>query len=307
MLHLIAGHIYAQEKNGDKDNGQKKFADELKHIRDSLALVSPLVPAVSSIILHKDQVEIILFNSLLTANQYFDDHGNRNNGAQRASYFYSTVQAMYGVSKTDRFNVGLDLNTSFGRIDQNRNSSPFAVFGHKTTGNNYEAKAVTSFGPRFRWRPFKKTYRFTVQGGVDFPTGISTSSEGVLGLNRIYANAQLLYNQPISKRLFFFSQLTVEYGFKREYYPPVAYTPVSGFLSYYIPEKIILFALINYEPVFTKGESWSKTASTAQLGAGLQYQVSHRVLVNGYYAKNAFGTNYQFFSNYNIGMRFASK
>ena len=73
-----------------------------------------------------------------------------------------------------------------GRVDENAGSSPLKVFDTQVEGRSQYARAVTSFGPRIRWRPFKGDYRFTIQSSISFPTGIPYEKEQVLGPDRIY-------------------------------------------------------------------------------------------------------------------------
>ena len=272
-------------------------------MRDSLLRLHPLIPAVSSVVLNDQQVEIIFYNSLITANKTRDDHGNLNDLGVRVSYLYSTLQATYGISKNSRFNVGLDVNLRAGRVDPDENSSPVNIF------NSSQATAVASIGPRIRWRPFKNDYRFTVQSSLSFPTGISSANEKVIGVNRIIFLAQALYNQPLSKRLFLFTQASILYSGQKSYNPEELLTPISAYLSYLIPKKTILFAVFNYVPIFynnLNNKDWYYYGYTFQIGAGVQYQISPKFLVNGYYTRDLVGRNYQGFNNYNLSVRYAS-
>jgi hypothetical protein len=114
----------------------------------------------------------------------------------------------------------------------------------------------------------------------------------------------LLYNKPLSERIFVFSQLGLLYGFKKENVSSKFYPSLTGYLSYFIPKRTILFALINYTPFFMKENGWNYSASSLQAGGGVQYQISKSLLINAYYSNNIAGTNFQDFSSYIISVRY---
>ncbi len=305
FLFLLVASGSAQDSVSDQHYNQ--LEEKYRHIKDSLALLHPLIPAVSSVVLHYQQLEIIFYNSLITADKIRNNQGELTDLGLRVSYFYSTFQFTYGVSKNSRFNVGLDVNAIAGRVDEDENSSPLKVFDTQVGGRSQYARAVTSFGPRIRWRPFKGDYRFTVQSSLSFPTGIPYEKEQVLGPDRIYFLAQALYNQPLSKRMFLFTQLSLQYGGQKSINPSILITPLAAYLSFLIPKKTILFALFNYVPIFTQDKNWNYSRYTFQIGGGVQYQISKKFLVNGYYTNDIKGKNYQGFSNYNLSIRYASR
>lgn len=304
ILNISYLYSIGQEKNEKLENRYHQLLEQTQRLKDSLSLLHPLVPAVSSVLLKNNQIEINLFNSLITANEFRDGNGHLTALNTRQSYLYNSLQFTYGLSKKARFNMGLDINSIAGRIDGDRNSSLFKVFHSKVEGNNKYARAFTSIGPRIRWRPFNKDYRFTLQSSIIFPTLGKEEKKEVLGQNQLFFLNQLLYNQPLSKRLFLFTQLGVQYGFKNDNAASMIVSPVSGYLSYIIPKKTILFALINYIPVFKKEASWDYTAYTTQLGGGLQYYITKNFLTNLFYANDISGKNYQDFDSYNISLRY---
>lgn len=302
MLHFFTSNIVGQDKKDSADRYQL-MENRYQRLKDSFRLSHPFIPAVSSVVIKHKQVELNYFASLASANSYRTDAGDLVDVDIKQIYLYNTLQITYGLSKNERFNVGLDINSVVGRIDQDRNSSIFKVFNPSITGNDKYAFAVTSFAPRIRWRPFKNNYKVTIQSSVSLPTAVSEEKQAILGTNQIYFLSQFLYNQPLSKRLFLFSQISLQYGFKRTNTPAVFYTPVSMYLSYYIPKKVILFALLNYVPIFTNQNKWTYSHYALQPGGGLQYQISRQVLINAYYVRVVAGKNYPELAGYNISVR----
>jgi len=295
-----------QEKISDPEDGYKKLETRYQFLKDSLSKTYQFIPAVSSVILEKGQFEIIYFSSILTANKFRDDNGNLDELNVRSTYFYNTLQLTYGFSKNRKWNVGFDINSISARVDDDRNSSIFKVFGSDEIGNSRYARAINSFGPRLRWNPFQRTNQLTLQSSMLFPTSISLEKQGILGQNQIYLLTQLLYNKPLSERMFLFSQLGFQYGFKKEEVFAKFYPTLTSYVSYFLPKRTILFLLLNYTPIFINDENWNYAAGTFQVGGGVQYQISKNFLINAYYSNNIAGSNYQDFDGYTVSLRFVT-
>ena len=300
---LFINGVLAQEKKDTIDRYQS-METRYQKLKDSFRISNPFIPAVSSVMIKHRQIELNYFASLASANRYRDIGGNLQDINARQTYLYNTLQITYGISKDVRFNIGLDVNAAMGRIDEDPNSSVFKVFDESVTGNSRHAGAITSFAPRIRWMPFKNNYRFTIQSSVILPMPVNDAKQQVLGHSQIYFLSQFLYNLPLSERLYLFSQLSLQYGFKRANVPAVFYSPLSVYLSYYIPKKLILFGLMNYVPIFTKESKWTYSRYTVQAGGGIQYQVSKQILLNAYYATDLKGKNYPNMGSYTISFRF---
>jgi hypothetical protein len=302
LLTFIFSCAFGQEKIKDSLDHLTELEEKYRKSKDSSALLHPFIPAVSSVMLNKKQIEINFFSSLSTTNKYRDDKSDLNELEFRQTYLFNTLQFTYGISKNAKFNIGFDINSATGRIDEDRNSSMFKIFTSHTEGNSKYARAITSIAPRIRWRPLKKNYKFTIQSSFIFPTSVSAEKQNILGRSQVYFLTQFLYNQPLNKRTFLFSQLSLQYGFKNDQAPAILYSPISVYLSYFIPRKTVLFVLINYIPLLSK----ENNRYTFQLGGGLQYQISRLFLINCSYANDITGKNYPDFTSYNISLRFAT-
>ena len=303
ILPFLVNCALGQDK--EADDHYKQLEEKYRRLRDSLSLLHPFIPAISSVMISKGQYEFNLFSSLATATRYWDADGNVGDLGARQTYFFSTLQVTYGVSRKSKFNVGLDVNSVIGRFDEDRNSSMFKVFNSSVEGQSRHASAITSIALRLRWRPLKRSYNFTIQTSVGLPISVSAEKQPVLGQSQFYFLVQLLYNQPLSRRLFLFTQYSIQYNFKRDNAPAILFSPVTTYLSFLIPRKIILFALLNYVPLFETERNWAYRY-TLQPGAGIQYQLSRSVLINGYYTNDIKGRNYPDFSAYNISLRFVT-
>lgn len=305
ILHTLTHSILAQEK--DTTDHYYQLEEKYRRLKDSISGLSYFIPAVSSVLLNHQQREFNFFASVISANNYRNEEGHLGNLDVRQTYVYRTLQATYGLSRNTRFNVGLDVNIVMGRVDQDRNSSIFKVFDTDVKDASRHARAITSLAARIRWRPFKRTYNFTIQSSVSFPTGVSQEKQRTLGHSQIFLMSQFLYNQPLSKRLFLFSQLGLQYGFERNNAPAIFITPISLYIGYLIPGKAIPFILFDYTPMFNKDNSWSYSHYTMQVGGGLQYQITRHFLINGYYANGIKGKNYPDFNTYSLSLRYVTR
>ena len=198
FICLICFHSFGQDSTN-----YNKFEEEYKRYRDSADKYG-LVPAVSMTLIQHREIEINLFNSLLTATKYWNDDHDRIDLNARATYLYNSLQVSYGVSKNLRLNIGLDITVVTGRIDSDPNSSMFQIFNSSNSGNSRYGGAIASISPRIRWRPIKNNYKFTIQSSVSIPTVQSDNKKNVLGQNQFYFVSQFLYNEPLGKRMFLF-------------------------------------------------------------------------------------------------------
>ncbi|TKK64481.1 hypothetical protein FC093_22500 [Ilyomonas limi] len=305
LLALLLQHTYSYCQNISEDSNSHyhQLEQQYKILKDSSALLHPFVPAVSSVMLRNAQIEINLFNSLLSATKYRDENGDLKNIEARQTYLFNTLQLTYGLSKKSNLNIGVDINYATGRIDEDENSSIFKIFNSGVAGNSRYATGITSIVPRVRWRPIRRNYNFIIQNGVSIPKSLPLEKQTILGWNQVYLFSQFFYNQPLNKTLFLFSQLNVQYGFKTDKTTAIFYTPVAVYLAYLIPKKTVLFALTDYIPIFSNGN----TSYTFQLGGGAQYQISKQLLANIYCTKDVMGKSYPDFSSYTISLRYTTK
>ena len=280
--------LMARGQDKEADDRYKKLEEKYAHLRDSLLLLHPLIPAVSSVMIKQSQVELNLFNSILTANHYRDEDGQMRPFNFRETYFYTTLQATYGISPKARINAGIDVNTITGRV------------------SGVHATAFTSMAARVRWRPIRRNYNFTVQASLGIPFHIQESKQRILGQPPYYFLTQALYNLPLGKQLFLFGQFSLQYNFKRENVPAALYAPLTPYFCWYIPKRVILFALVNYVPIFAVEDNWSYRY-TLEPGGGIQCQLSRAWLINLYYTNDVSGKNYPDFSGYYLSMRFITR
>lgn len=143
---------------------------------DSLVVGDRITPAVSSVMMPKSYTEVILSNSLLTTNAYYNDDRNRIDADERYTYLINTLQVTHGISASGRLNLGLDLSYRTGRADADPDSSPLAVFGNSSEGLIQYERAFTSVGIRARYVPARNR-NFVIQHVFSIPVGSGEASE----------------------------------------------------------------------------------------------------------------------------------
>jgi opacity protein-like surface antigen len=308
VIHLFLFAVIAvngQDEVGKKNDSYNQLVQKYEEMKDSLSNLNLLIPAVSSVMMNKNQLEINLFNTLLSATKSRNSNGELFELNARSTYLFNIVQLNYGISKNARWNVGMDFNLTSARIDS-KTSSMFKVFGSDDSGTGRFARAITSIGPRVRWKPFMKNYRFTVQSGLLLPVMNNPEKTYLLGENQVYLQSQMLYNFTVSERVFIFSQLGFQHGFKTNDTSAKFFPSLTGYGGYYLPRNLIVFSLLNYTPFYMKDNNWNYFASALQLGGGVQYRLSENLLINGYYTNYIGGTSYPNFNSYSIGLRYVT-
>ena len=305
-LSLSFQYTFSQDSIPFPVTHVNKAEQRYKFLKDSLSKFR-LVPAVSMILIKKTEVEINLFNSILSATEYRDDLGTLKKLNARTTYMYNIMQVSYGVSQKLRVNIGFDVNLISGRIDHDPTTSIFKVFNSHTKLPSKYASAISSVAPRVRWQPFKRNMNFVIQSSFIIPAVSNDEKKDVLGQNQVSFSAQFLYSQSLSKHFFLFGQLSLQYGFSTSRIYSATYTPLAIYLSYVPTKRMVLFALVNYIPVFQKNTNWRYQSYALAAGGGLQYSISRSFLINSFYTNIFEGKNYGNYTGFNLGARLLIK
>lgn len=278
------------------------LAQSRRSIYDSLIVGDRITPAVSSVMMPKGYLEVILNNSLLTANQFFASDGDQYSfpgGGKRDSYFFNTLQLTRGLSSSGRFNAGIDISYRTGRTDSDPESSPTKVLGNSSDGLIRYERAFTSIGVRTRYIPFANIRNLVVQHTFYIPISGGSQESTFLGDSRYALNSQLLFNQFIGRKTFLLSQLDffvrLEEGMQKTDYT----VPLNIFAAYLVTKSILPFVQLG------ASRSWFEGFTTASYtyGAGLQYQFTTMFNINFFYNDVFAGKNYSDWKGFNLGVR----
>jgi hypothetical protein len=266
---------------------------------DSLIVGDRITPAVSAVMMPKSYTEVILNNSLLTANTFFDSNGDEYSLGRRSSYFFNTLQITHGMSSSGRFNVGIDVSYRTGRSDSDPESSPMKVLGNSSEGLITYERAFTSVGLRARYIPFAKIPNLVVQHTFYIPISAGSQESTFLGDSRYALNTQLLYNQLLGRKMFLFGQLDLFVRLKEGSQETDYTVPLNIFASYLLTRHLFPFVQLGMS------RSWFENVDAASYtyGAGLQYQFTTMFNINFFYNDVFAGKNSSEWQTLNLTVR----
>ncbi len=257
-----------------------------------------------SVLLKKHQFEVQFFNNLYTQTAYRNNKQELIDLHERASYYGGLIQFNYGISKSSRINVGMDINIKSVRIDTNESKSAFNLFRFENT--IYQRTALASLGPKIKISPFKNQTHFSIQSAFWIPVAkdleADTTKKPWLDYNRYTWWNQFFFDKSIGKKfqmfteadlLFRFAKDSTKYAFNKKKTSSLS-TPVSFFLSYFPTKKSTLYGMIQYAPTFG-------SITQDNNGAATKYYY-----VSSFYSQFGFGGKYQLTSHFSIELLYTN-
>lgn len=257
-----------------------------------------------SALLKKGQIEMQIFNNLYSQVAFRDSEGVKKATPGRESWNTMQYTLNYGISKSGRFNLGLDLNlksTSRANIE----SRAIEIFSFKQDAQN--RTTISTIGPKIKWNPFKKIPKFSIQSTLLIPVSDSLENKK----NRPWLDhykytwwTQLFYDQPIGSKYQLFAEIdfllrTPTYSKDFDFYQSALSTPMSIFFSYFPTSKSTAYIQYQYSPVLTNFPDYFMHA-----GLGCKYQVFQSIQLELSCTKFFAGQNNGAGSTYNVGLRY---
>ena len=267
---------------------------------DSSLVGDQITPAVSSVMMPKTFVEIILNNSLLSTNSYFKSNRESLNVNTRSTYLINTLQLTYGVTRSGRFNAGLDVSYRTARIDGDPESSALKVFGNDSDGLIDYARGITSMGLRARYA-VTENKSFVIQHVFTIPFNASSDDNALLGDNRFALNTQLLYNKLLGRKVFLFGQADLIVRFKNDEANADFTNPLNLFVSYLITRHAFPFIQVGMLNVWDK--DFDHLSQSFNYGVGFQYQFNTMFTINAFYNDVFAGKDAYRWRGFNLGIR----
>ena len=273
---------------------------------DSIYFENLFMPNFSNLLMPKGYVEVLLSNSILSANQgWSNTTGSKFDLGRRYTYNFVTAIGNAGVSHNGRLNAGLEVHYATGYQDSDPGSSPFGIFKSYPSGYVTKESALTSFGPRIKWRPFKGNLHFVYISTLQFPLLHNAQKEAVLGQSRLQWGNQFLYSFSWGKKLAFFAQDDLYIFFGEGTGSHNQYFNTLSVYSYFlITNHLFPFVSVGYSGAYaTDTRGFRNQYQSLPLGVGLQYQFSLRFTINAYYNQYAWAQNYNDWRTMNLGLR----
>lgn len=277
-----------------------------------------------SVLLRKNQVELKVFNNLYTQKAWYNPEGNRAALNQRQTFYGGIVQFLYGASDKSRINVGFDVNFKGVRYDADTTSSPLEVLSFTRTDTS--RMALTSFGPKVKFSPFKKLDHFSIQSAFWVPVAPTLEGTPWIDRDRYTWWNQFFYDYSFLKNFQVFTEADLLFYLSKDRTKPhTLQTPLSLFLSWFPTGNSTVYGMIQYAPTYQEKASnnedaklglapfeykhqtnaeWSYVGHYAQTGIGAKYQVLKNLEVELLYTNFFTGKAQGAGSTYNIGLRY---
>jgi hypothetical protein len=258
----------------------------------------------------KKQFDLTAFNTIYTEN-YSNWKGEYFSGF-RNTFVTHLFQFTYGISKSGRFNIGLDVNFKYsGTSIDSTLIGISSAYNFKNTSTS--RIGITSLGLRLKFQPFKKIKNFTFQSTFLAPT--IKLPEGNSNLYwadwaRFTVWNQFFYTKSFNSKLQLF--LEADLLLRLKIYGNqinMLDVPLSVFLSYFPNKKITFYVMSQHLNRFAKPNEpndWVIPSNYTLSGLGFKYQITHNLnlelLYNNFWrAKNAGLGN-----TLNIGIKYIS-
>ena len=264
-------------------------------------------------LLKKGSWDFTLFNSLYTETR--QNWLGQDLSGYRATFNTHLVQLTYGISKTGRFNLGLDLNIrNTGRSVNPGFEGLAPAFQY---ANNDSARfGLTSAGIRARIQPFKKAPSFTIQSTLTAPT--IRSAEGSGGPDNLFWadwNRLTWWNQFFYDKTFadfqLFSEIDLWFRF------PIfdnQYTtldiPLNVFFSYFPTQKWTIYLMTQHLTRFVydsepqNNTDWPVGANYTASGGGIKYNFESNFQIEVLYTNFWRGKNNGLGQTFNLGLKY---
>jgi len=270
-------------------------------------------------LLRKGQMDYTLFNTLYTQTKS-NWLGTTSTGS-RATFNTHLIQLTYGISKSKRVNLGVDINfkSSGSSIDRTAKgiSSAFLY-----TNTDTSRVGISSVGIRLKLQPFKAVSNFTMQTTllaptIKYPEGKSADAFGS-GLYWSDWDRITWWNQFYYTKTFGDFQLFTELDFlfrmkAHKNQIGMLDIPMSLFFSYFPTNKITVYAMSQHVPRYTNdinpdtSNDWVIPSNYTASGLGFKYQINRGLNIELLYTNFWRGTNSGLGSTFNFGIKYISK
>ena len=269
-----------------------------------------------SALFNKGQFEVNLFNSIYYQNEVRDREGDELTLGESQSFFNSMLQFTTGITKSARFNIGLDLNFVTARYS-NEKATGLNFFNDDEV--TFRKTILSSIGPRIKFNPLKSVPRLSVQSTFLIP--VAKDQEASVDEDENDAKfifhdrytwfTQLFYDQSIGEDFQVFLEADMLYRINRNSTNDKNFfrVPLSGFLSYFPNSKSTLFVFSQYSPRFETvanevDSQFGLSQWFTQVGFGAKYQLTSKIGIELSYADFALSKNDGAGNNINFGLRY---
>ncbi len=254
-----------------------------------------------SVLFHKGEFELKIFNNLYTQTAYFDDGSNSISTNNRSNFFTGIFSFIYGINSD--LNLGLEFWLKSAK-NNSVDSSPFEIFDFNNSSNS--RTVVSHIGPKIKFLPFTNTFldEVSLQSTLLFPVADnlegSATSPFVEFDSYVWLN-QFFYDKRLNDDFSLFVEFDTWFRINKEFNGSNYYDfPLKVFLSYYPSGKLTLYGMHEISTRFFGGGN----AYYFHLGGGIKYQLFDFLELEALATTFYLGKNSGAGNTLNIGFRF---
>lgn len=243
---------------------------------------------ISPVILDKDDIEIYMFNSLVSFWDGLYQYSNILNDniivdRRRFTSLDHSLRVSYGFSENKRWDLGATIQYRQIRLDNDARSSPFRVFEGDSFSGNSE-RGFSRVGLQVRWMPFTKIPELTLQSSLNFPIAKDDELKAELGTQRISFDLNATWFNEFFAQTYLFFQAGWTTRFKNErrdystHHTLGSIYLVKGIFN----QKLYIFpSLVYFNSLeqFNKGGRLNQTNYQLLWGGGIQYQPNTQISI----------------------------
>jgi len=263
-------------------------------------------------LLGKNKFDFTLFSTLYTETK--SNWLGQDFSGFRSTFVTNLIQVTYGITKSKRLNLGLDLN-----IRNNGRSNDASIAGLRPafafSNTDSSRFGLTSVGLRLRAQPFKAVRDFTIQSTFYTPT--VRNPEGTANLfwadwDRYTWWNQFFYSKTWGK-FQLFAEFDLWFRFKRnENQIGMLDLPVSAFFSYFPTKSLTFYVMSQHVPRLTNNiqpqnpavNDWVIPMNYTASGIGMKYNFNSNFNMELLYTNFWRGTNSGLGSTFNLGLKY---
>ena len=272
-------------------------------------------------LLKKGQFDFTLFNTIYTENS--NNWLGQEYSGYRSTFVTNWFQITYGISKSRRINVGLDINMKYnGRSSDSTAGGLSVPFEFSNTDST--RFGISSVGLKVKVSPFKDNSSFSIQSTFfiptnDYPegrfTGVPEETLAWLDWDRYVWWNQFYWSETVANdkvQLFVEADLIFRFH-KRSYQADQLSTPLSAFVSYFPTKRTTIYAMAQHTPTFVYNtglegiNDWPIGANYSTYGFGFKYQIADNFNIELLYTDFFRAVNGGEGETYNLGMKYLTK
>lgn len=263
-------------------------------------------------LLKKGQWDIKLFNSLYTQTESTDAR-SKSVKIARQTFFTSKLEVFTGVSESNRFNVGVILQTKSNTYGGAGALDVFSFKDDRKTTRN----GLASVAPSIKFQPFKSVSNFSLQSSFFIPVFEDVPGAPYLDKRSYVWETKFFYDKSFSGDKFqFFGEVDFGYNFGEKSVDANPVTentgerfannsltlPLSAFLSYFPSSKTTVFVSGQQSFLIDLGNDFEQNYT--QFGVGGKYQLTNKLNLEASVGKIVRGNGFQGLGQtFNLGIR----